>query len=172
VDVCAGLIALDTESGAVRFAHYSLHEYFQATCQQWFPLARREIARVCLAYLGLENMAWGTNPSGEHLAELLSSYPLLRYTAQYWGIHVKDGYDRDMHGLALKFLENYHRVVLVAQILDSEDNTGQRVTYMHPCSNLPVQLAARLGALEIVQLLLEQGHNLGATDTTGRTALH
>lgn len=174
VDVCAGLIVLDTESGAVRFAHYSLHEYFQATYQHWFPLARREIARVCLAYLGLENITCAVNPSGEHLTELLSSYPLLRYTAQYWGIHVKDGYDRDMDGLALKFLENPHRVVLVAQVLDSldSDSTGKRAASMHPCSNLPVQLAARFGALEIVQLLLEQGHKLDATDATGRTALH
>jgi ankyrin repeat protein len=172
LDVCAGLIVLDTESGAVRFAHYSLHEYFQATYQQWFSLARREIARVCLAYLGLENMACSVNLSGDQLTGLLSSYPLLRYTAQYWGIHVKDGYDRDMEGLALKFLQNYHRVALVAQILDSEENNGERVADMHPCSNLPVQLAARFGAREIVQLLLERGHNPGATDATGRTALH
>jgi ankyrin repeat protein len=172
LDVCVGLVVLDTESGVVRFAHYSVHEYFQATCRHWFPLARKDITRTCLAYLGLNNLTYRETSALQGASHVVSAYPFLRYAAQNWGRHARDAYDNDMDEIALRFLEDGDRVVLAARMLEQDDGGTGRATCMDPCANLAVQLAARFGALEVIKLLLQRAHRISGTDEIGRTALH
>jgi ankyrin repeat protein len=172
IDTCAGLVKFDAESDTIRFVHYSVHEYFKATYQRWFPNARVDITRTCLAYLRLENLACDESASREGVHRLLSLYPFLKYAAQHWGSHAKDGFHRDMNGIALAFLENRPRVVLAAQLLDEVSMSENQAAPMFPSANLPVQLSARFGALEVMNLLLERGHEVAGADASGRTALH
>jgi ankyrin repeat protein len=172
IGTCAGLVIFDAERDIVRFVHYSVHEYFKATYQRCFPNARVDITRTCFAYLRLENLAYDESASREAVDRLLSSYPFLKYAAQHWGSHAKDGFHRNMNGIALAFLENQSRVVLAAHLLDEDSMSANQTAPMFPSTNLPVQLSARFGALAIMHLLLERGHGLVGADTSGRTALH
>jgi ankyrin repeat protein len=174
VDVCAGLVVVDPGSGASRFAHHSVHEFFQqkAACQRWFPRAGRNIATACLAYLRLQDLDRGPSPSANDASALVSRYPLLRYAVRYWGHHVRDVRHGDVDMIALDFLGDSVRVALAARVLDADGEPGRQSEPMYPSENLAVQLAARAGALGVLELLLKQKHSPAGADASGRTPLH
>ncbi|KAK0751417.1 hypothetical protein B0T18DRAFT_387548 [Schizothecium vesticola] len=147
LDVCGGLVIFDHQRDAACFAHYSVHEYFdqESTHRRWFLSARQDIARATLAFLMLEKSV--------------------------------DGYhDPDwLDGIACAFLGDKSRVELVTRILDADGEPGiqlRRPAPMYPSADLGVLLAARVGALEALELLARRGHSLGCQDPSGRTALH
>lgn len=171
--VCAGLVVFDTGSSTVRFAHYSVHEYFQTTFQRWFPDGESQIAKSCLAYLSLENLRDHQKLSKEGASKLLSAYPFLKYAAECWGLHVRSGRHSDLDGLLLGFLEDKQRIALAARVLHASDERMRcGSACMDPSDNLAVQLAARFGAVDVLRLLISRGHSICGTDSVGRTALH
>jgi ankyrin repeat protein len=169
---CAGLVVLDPENDVVRFSHYSVHEYFKATSQQWFPHVKFELAKTCLAYLRLEELHIERYLSSEDLGEDTKSYPFLNYAAHYWGYHVKEGYRIQLDKYIMEILQDSSKATLIARILDNDDVRSKRKPYMFPCGNISLQLSSRFGTLEIVNLLLQEGHEVSGVDSIGRTALH
>jgi len=174
-DICAGLLVFDSKNGSVRFAHYSVHEYLEATGpDRWFPQAQSSIARVCLRYLGsLKHTADSVT------AALLASYPFLRYASQHWGSHASDGYHDGLDSLALTFLDDEVKVDLAARVLDEtvDESTGgnEKPPPIRAAKNQAVQLCSRFGAVEFLNLLLALPHNRHSateTDPAGYTALH
>ncbi|KND88668.1 Ankyrin-2 [Tolypocladium ophioglossoides CBS 100239] len=172
LDVCAGLVVFDAESNALRFTHYSVHEFFETTWQHWFPQARLGITRTCLAYLSSAKQICDASMASDSIKSLVSSYPFLKYAAQHWGSHAKDAYHDDLNDIAFAFLENRPLVELASLLLDDDGTRGKGAARMFPSANLAVQLAARFGTLEVMNLLLERGHGFADTDPSGRTALH
>ncbi|XXG99886.1 hypothetical protein Hte_006227 [Hypoxylon texense] len=164
LDVCAGLVVVDAENDTFRFVHHSLHEYFENTSYLWFPSARLDITRACLAYLQL--ISPGRSPTDSVLLR-----PFLRYAAQHWGSHAREEYCEDLNSIALDTLQNNSTVEMIAVILDNEHPEGKFVP-MPPCPNLAVQLSSRFGALPILKLLIAHGHSLVGGDSNHRTALH
>jgi len=177
IDACMGLVAIDSENTTARFAHNSVREYFQreANYRRWFPHARQDIAKACFAFLGRETFDCGENPSSDAIAEFQKLYPLLTYAACFWGDHAREGYHQDMNDLALGFLGSKGQLRVAAMVIDAECKGRKYWGTSAPIStspNLAVQLAARFGALEVLQLLIAQGADLRLPDAVGRTALH
>jgi len=106
VQSCAGLVVLDHENDVVRFSHYSVHEYFEATNLHWFSEAKLELAKKCLAYLRLEELYLDQYSSSEDLAKLTKSYPFLNYAAHYWGHHVEESYTVHLDRYIKELLQN------------------------------------------------------------------
>lgn len=164
LDVCAGLVVIDADSDTFRFVHHSLLEYFDTTSYLWFPGARLETTRACLAYLQLIT-------PGKSAKELVLHRPFLKYAAQQWGSHARDEYHEDLDGIALATLQNSSVAEMMSMLLDNIHTEG-RHTSMLPCTNLAVQLTSRFGALPILKLLIAHGHSLTGVDSSHRTALH
>lgn len=164
LDVCAGLVVVDADNDTFRFVHHSLHEYFENTSYLWFPGARLDITRACLAYLQLVSPERSATDS-------VAFRPFLRYAAQQWGGHARDEYHEDLDSIALTTLQDDSVLEIMAVILENDHPEGKHMS-MSPCPNLAIQLSSRFGALPILKLLIAHGHSLTGIDSNHRTALH
>ena len=78
VSVCAGLVAVDEESGIIRLVHYTTQEYFERTWQIWFPRAHRDIAIASLTYLLFDQFATGPCGKWDEYRDRLQFTSMLR----------------------------------------------------------------------------------------------
>jgi hypothetical protein len=53
VDVCAGIVRVDEESGVVRLIHYTTQKCFEENGSLHLPLAHHDIGVRCMKYLSL-----------------------------------------------------------------------------------------------------------------------
>ncbi|PLN80386.1 nucleoside phosphorylase [Aspergillus taichungensis] len=102
ISVCAGLITVDKHSGVIRFAHYTMKEYFRQTQKHWFPNAEANISRTCVTYLSFRTFESGPCHTGRELTERLQTYPLYEYAACNWGHHARGALS--LYFQAVKFL--------------------------------------------------------------------
>jgi ankyrin repeat protein len=86
--LCAGLVTIDEASDNVRFIHYTTQEYLQRTRETWFPYADVEIARICTAYLSLDELSAGPCSSKQDFDRRIETLALLDYAAVHWGAHM------------------------------------------------------------------------------------
>ncbi|KAF4880492.1 Vegetative incompatibility protein HET-E-1 [Colletotrichum siamense] len=98
VSVCAGLIAIDEQSGIIRLVHYTTQEYFERTAERWLPNAQELIVESCTAYLSFDAFTVGLAINDEGMDTSDDSalnvrtwkYPLFDYAAFNWGHHAQD----------------------------------------------------------------------------------
>jgi ankyrin repeat protein len=97
VSICAGLVAIDTESGIIHLVHYTTHDYLKGL----YPDAEMNIAKTCLTYLGLEIF---TDPctSEMSLDERLSDFAFSSYAAKYWAEHTRGNNERELRSFLLE----------------------------------------------------------------------
>ena len=84
LQVCIGLLILDSESGTFRLIHYTAQEYFRQLHQQ-FAEIHLDITETCLTYLTYQPICQGPCNTVEALRRRYESMPLLSYAAQCWG---------------------------------------------------------------------------------------
>jgi ankyrin repeat protein len=87
--ICAGLVTIDETSDNVRFIHYTTQEYLERNRQRWLPYTNLEIARICTAYLSLDDFSVGPRCSKEEYDRRIETLALFDYAAVYWGPHIK-----------------------------------------------------------------------------------
>ncbi len=87
VDVCAGLVVIDSTSEVIRLVHYTTQEYFDKTRLHLFKNAEVDISRACLAYLSYDSVMDLGNQGSMRTA--LRFHPFLDYALHYWFSHVK-----------------------------------------------------------------------------------
>lgn len=80
--ICAGLIAMDLESHAVRLVHYTAQEYFDRRQGYWFPDAETHIATTCITYLSFNVFNNGLCETSGRFQDRLRLYPLYDYAAR------------------------------------------------------------------------------------------
>lgn len=85
--ICAGLVTIDETSENVRFIHYTTQEYLQRNRETWLPGAEVEIARICTAYLSLNDLSAGPCSSTQDYDRRVETLALLEYSAVHWGSH-------------------------------------------------------------------------------------
>ena len=59
VSVCAGLVAIESQSNIIRLVHYTTQEYFEKNGESLLPGAQQAIAGSCLTYLLYEDCKSG-----------------------------------------------------------------------------------------------------------------
>ncbi|KAI5456455.1 nucleoside phosphorylase [Mariannaea sp. PMI_226] len=89
VSVCAGLVAVDEESGNIRLVHYTIEEYLKDTLEKWFPNAEAHIAAICTTYLSLNIFHQAPGQTDDEFREPLQSYYLYRYASEYLEYHTE-----------------------------------------------------------------------------------
>jgi ankyrin repeat protein len=54
VDVCGGLVILESAATSIRFVHPTLEEFMYRNRDKLFPTASRQLARICMGYILLD----------------------------------------------------------------------------------------------------------------------
>jgi hypothetical protein len=152
--ICAGLVTIDETSEHVRFIHYTTQEYLQRNRETWLPGAEVEIARICTAYLSLNDLSAGPCSSTQDYDRRVETLALLEYSAVHWGSHTNVLVEADfaseagseVRTEALAFLSNVRRCSCQEGVSfpkaqfsqrekDSQGATGSGVLDSHFCSN-------------------------------------
>ena len=88
IDVCAGLVIIDSNSQIVRLVHYTTQEYLDKERMLLFKGINVDISRACLTYLscniGTEDQYQGGG------RWLFKSHPFLDYACRYWFSHARN----------------------------------------------------------------------------------
>jgi ankyrin repeat protein len=189
VSVCAGLVTIDEESGIIRLVHYTTQQYFERTQRRWFPDALTNITLICVTYLSFDVFRSGFCQSDNKFEERLRSNQLYSYAARNWGHHARKTLDLSQ-GVSLEkedkvkfevtsqavvdFLIRTTKVEAASQALIVEERWSDIKGYSQgiPKQMTGLHLAAYFGIKVVVQLLLDQGADVKATDTRGETSLH
>ncbi|KAH8725930.1 ankyrin repeat-containing domain protein [Phaeosphaeriaceae sp. PMI808] len=152
VSVCAGLVVVDKESQVVRFVHYTAHEYFERSQEDWSHGAHADIASTCLAYLSFDIFR-SKPPEKLDIPAWLEQNPFLGYAAQYWGKHILPVQDK-LRELAYSFLSDdalVSHATRVKLVLDNpycnfpEGSTGLHLTARFGLRNLLADLLSEIG---------------------------
>jgi hypothetical protein len=159
LSVCAGLIT--TESGKIRFVHYTTQEYLQRKREQWLPRDEFEIARACLDYLLLQIGSSERDSTGHGVSKNTCS-GLVEYAIQYGSFHwnsVVQG-EKSLHNGLLTLLQGPRPLcILVPRIYPGLSRPNRMFAYM------PVHWVAKLGLLELTKFCII--NNLAYDDAGG-----
>lgn len=155
VSTCAGLVTVDQESNTIRLVHYTAQEYFEHARMTRFPSAQITIATACITYLSFD--AFNKPASSEQEVEnLIRTYPLATYAAQYWGDHARGDPEEFIEDLAIAFLKYGTKVAISHQIMHrathgffAGPNSAKGLTGLH--------VASQFGLAKIVRTLLSLG---------------
>ena len=82
IDVCAGLVIIDSASQIIRLVHYTTQEYFSNQRLNFFAGVEADISRACLTYLSYDI------DTEETATILFQSNPFLGYASGHWFLHV------------------------------------------------------------------------------------
>ena len=185
ISVCCGLVIVDPETQAVRFVHYTTHEYFERFGSQYFPNALEEIAVSCLTYLLFDEFGEGwvrdtvrnRYECGDREARKVK-YSYFRYAARFWARHAKNcgtTFEDKVGRLLIELLTNDYKVSNVGHIqirgdwfhghlLSTWDNSGTHFSGLH--------LATYSNFASLMRYLLEAGLFVAdLKDQDGRTPL-
>jgi ankyrin repeat protein len=169
VSVCAGLVTIDEQGGIVRWIHYTTQEYFARECDQLFPQAQLDIAKICTTYISFDTFTRGFCKDESELKERLETHTLYDYATKDWGHHVcAAGAPADFEQWLLEFAESESKMAACYQA--AFYNAGgsfidgvQRITGMH--------FVAIFGLRELAAILIRIGHDPDSKDSEGRTPL-
>ena len=171
VDVCAGLVIIDSTSQIVRLVHYTTQEYFDKARLHLFEGVEVDISRACLTYLSYSLDTKLRIVEDPYLFfrydevimivhEAIQSHPFLDYATHYWFSHVKSGLlaeNRDP--VFLKVVARFktsHMILISVEFLhalsDSYIVHARRSAYGE---SSPLDLASSLGLEELVAVLLD-----------------
>ena len=165
VDVCAGLVIIDSTSQIIRLVHYTTQEYFKKTRSRLFEHAEVDISRACLTYLSHD---FGTNLITGKLRKLaFRSHPFLDYALRHWFSHVRSVLLAE--NTDINFVEVVARFKSSDSLSKSIDTLKELldpfwVYKMHfgfqfdrESKTFPLDVASALGLEELVNILLDHG---------------
>ncbi|KAI4138628.1 MAG: hypothetical protein LQ341_004582 [Variospora aurantia] len=177
ISSCAGIITMDQKTNVVRMVHYSAQEYFSTNRQTHFPNGHREIADVCLGYLGSEQFSHERYGSKDQMDTRLKQTPFFGYAARYWGHHVRES------GANEALTRNTLRFLGLKSNLSCATHVGMHGSLGRPWNDYltgapvppPLIVAAYFGLHDVTLALLDQGADINDLlpypDGTGVSAL-
>lgn len=174
VKVCRGLVVVDKESDVIQLAHKTVQEYLLSCPQLDLPSMQREIFASCLTYLSFDVFRSGSSTK-EKLFSRLSIYPFHAYAANYLADHLNLlAHDEAIFEQVYDFINCkplsilYLRSLNACGFIDPTHLNNLRV----PVDTSPLNIAALMGNLAIVRLMLQrQPGLLNALDPSNAPAL-
>ena len=159
VDVCAGLVVIDSRSQTIRLVHYTTQEFFNKERLHLFEDAENDISMACLTYLSY-NVFTGFS-SDRLISETLRLYPFLAYAALNWVFHIsKIGPSAAAWSKALLYVNDLERMVFSSMILRKlllRSRSYSRLTENDVrvrAAPLPLECASECGQLLLVKFIL------------------
>ena len=227
ISTCCGLVVVEDGNQIVRLVHFTTEEYFKRKLQRYrSPKAHGNFANVLITYLSfttfttfsldkiVEDAAneaavrdanFSMSVNKEHyfiemyMESLLESYVLMRYAAEYWGLHVRDAFTNIEYSsnLCLSTTESHDNEVdnlkglkqLIQGFLEKEQNIACANEVFHhvkkrlhwftsgfqtrgPTDLTNLHIVASFGIQYLINEYLDQGAEIDARDSVGMTALH
>ena len=167
VDVCAGLIILESSSQIIRLVHFTTQEYFDKARLHLFKDAEVDISRACLTYLSYNIGTQFKTRKG--LIETLQSYPFLEYAFHYWFLHVKTNLmaenPNDVLLDAVAHLKNSDRIAISIEVLNNlicgfyqyhKFDLLLEICGAIESKTCPLEFASRMGLEELATVLLNR----------------
>ena len=162
VDVCAGLVVIDTRSQIIRLVHYTTQEFFDKKRLRLFRDADIDIANACLTYLSYT--IFTEFPTEKCVSETLRSHPFLGYAALTWVSHVASspqGSEETAEALskAVAYVNDSERILFCSMVLRklllrsrsysrlTETDIGAKIRL------LPLECASECGLLELTRFI-------------------
>ena len=173
LDVCAGLVTIESSSKTVRFIHATAHEFISSLENEYMTSADRNILSACINYMSLKAFSKGPSASDEDLNLRLLEYPFLTYAAQFWGRHLAKAEDEKLEKTTLKLLDSEEVMMAINQVAHLSNFKFPGYSQLFPRQVTPLHLASSLGLLSMV-VLFGAAHqkDLDSPDSFGWTALH
>src|SRR5205807_5061158 len=149
---CQGLVVVDKEGSAVRLIHYTLQEYL-TTHPDLFQSPHSTIAETCLTYLNSRQVMALSGSNFESTPETA----FLKYSALYWGIHMKKEASDLGTKLALDLFSDYERHISIKLLLrDTLDSYLYSLIYRAGFPKFTgLHYASIFGLVEVVRILTE-----------------
>ncbi|KAI0847470.1 hypothetical protein F5Y00DRAFT_271219 [Daldinia vernicosa] len=171
VSVCAGLVAIDEQSGIIRLVHYTTQQYFDKTGGRWFPQAKVKIADACITYLSFDVFGSGSCRTEEEFEERIISNPFYKYSSLHWADHAQEA-SRIGGQAAIEFLESNAKVESASQVMMTQDRPlfMEDTDKIFPLQITGLHLAAWLGLHSGVQKMVQK-IPINQIDSHGKTAL-
>ncbi|KAL9602547.1 MAG: hypothetical protein Q9179_002498 [Wetmoreana sp. 5 TL-2023] len=171
--MCAGLVIVDA-SEIVRLVHFSAQSYFREHRERWFANGNAILARNCLTYLSYKAFDAGatSGPSeGEAFKQRIEQYPLIDYSAAYWGFHAAKAQSlQELTSQIITFLSSKPRLDSAVQAMWQSDSPGL-VNWDVKTGAHPLHLAAFFGLEEVVLKLLKAQEHVDCRDPLRTTPL-
>jgi ankyrin repeat domain-containing protein 50 len=168
ISSCIGLVEYDEETEVVRFAHHTFPEYIRKIDRIRFGVPEETfVVASRLGYVSSVHASW---TDGEQARNALHENSLFQYCVQHWSDHARLSKNPTIQSLIFDFLsEKRNRAfsVRALEILLFIDRVEQ---YAEEVPELCV--VAAFGLTTMVSFLLDQGYDVKAVDSRGRTALH
>lgn len=162
VDVCAGLVVIDSTSQIIRLVHFTTQEYFDKTRLHLFKDAELDISRACLSYLSYD---FGKEFLSLRIA--LQSHPFLNYASHHWFSHARRVIlAEDPSPMVLKVVARFKSsdsISISTDLLCMLAMPYFRFRRFKDCETrkrFPLQVASYLGLEELVTVLLD--HSTGS----------
>jgi hypothetical protein len=174
VDVCAGIVRVDEESGIVRLIHYTTQKYFEENGSDHFPRAHHDIGVRCMKYLSLDVFGEGYCPTDQLYERRLEENPLLDYAVKNGMNHTCEGNEQDAQGAALGLLLDDVKLSSSSQVLLAGRYKYRKYSEAFPKKKFNgVHFTAYLGVKDIMIKLLSENPKINpdAKDDDGRTPL-
>ena len=174
LQVCIGLVYVDSDDNTVNMIHHTAYEYF-LQLKDCITEVRLEIAKTCLTYLGYSPLYEGACRNFEDLRRRFNSLPLLGYAAHFWGYHVRL-VEPQVNSLILEVLDDKALRSSLCQALQYRDFSSPilaaAVFDSLPRNLEPLHIAAYWNFNTIGEGFLLNGVNVNILDEQGWTALH
>ncbi|KAK2812205.1 hypothetical protein FQN50_001563 [Emmonsiellopsis sp. PD_5] len=172
ISACAGLVMVEQKTNLIRYAHYTIEQYFRRTQPRWFPDAHAEITVTCITYLSFDQFSAGYCCKDDQFEARLKSNVLYDYAARYWGHHAHQAPEL-ADNLMLNFLQNEDKVTSACQAMLVLPNDSREPGYSQaaPREVTGLHLAAHFGLDQAATVLLKTGLDPTARDTNGQTPL-
>ena len=173
LDVCAGLVTIESSSKTVRFIHATAHEFISSLENEYMTSADRNILSACINYMSLKAFSKGPSASDEDLNLRLLEYPFLTYAAQFWGRHLAKAEDEELEKTTLKLLDSEEVMMAINQVAHLSNFKFPGYSQLFPRQVTPLHLASSFGLLSMVALFgAAHQKDLDSSDSFGWTALH
>ena len=159
IDVCAGLVIIDSNSQVVRLVHYTTQEYLDKERMQLFKGVEVDVSRACLTYLSYRI---GTGFLDEETrSELIESHPFLDYACRHWFSHANNVLLSE--DPIARFVEALARFTSSDSVVFSGCLSWLLVDHFHSClprhnpngEAYPYEVASRLGLEDLLDVLLD-----------------
>ncbi|KAF4632251.1 hypothetical protein G7Y89_g5882 [Cudoniella acicularis] len=172
LSLCAGLVAHEPRSGAIRLVHYTAQEHLQKSLLIRFPDVHSEIAVSCLTYISLEELSSGFCKTFADERSRIQKLTLLDYACKNWGTHARQASISTYKNLALQVLRDDLKLSSIVQAMSFHGQASTTDPGQFFNSINGIHIAAHFGLLDLMNEFIQSGSSVDLQDSVGQTALH